>query len=238
NALHRVEAGEIVGDRHADARRLAGGVAGHVHDAGFALDDGVVSRQLRVRPRVTVAGDRAVDQAGVDRRRGGVAEPELREAAGPEVLDQHVSRRDQAAQRLGAVRRLEIDRDALLAAVQREEEAALAADERRPRARVVAVLGLLDLQHLGAPVAELHRAERTGDDPRQIDDLHAVEWQHCARGSFNHITRAGPRAPYGSSRGFALITSSSTNTPTIRRGSARWTTGAVARPSSSRSAVS
>ena len=51
NALRRVQAGEIVGDRDADARRRAVGKAGHVHDAGLALNHRVVAGQLRVAAR-------------------------------------------------------------------------------------------------------------------------------------------------------------------------------------------
>ena len=109
------------------------------------------------------------------RRHRGVVEAELGEAARPEVLDQHVRGLDQPPERVGAVGRLQIERDALLAAVQREKEAAGAFDERRPGARVVAVLRLFDLQDLGAHVAEHHRAERAGDDPREIDTRNRPE---------------------------------------------------------------
>jgi len=50
--------------------------------------------------------------------------------------------------------------------------------------------------------------------------------------------RGTGRSDHGPSAGLALTTSSRTNTPTIRLGSARWTTGADGRPPSSRSAVS
>ena len=47
------------------------------------------------------------------------------------------------------------------------------------RARVVAVLRLLDLEHLGAHVAEHHRAERAGHNPREIDHPQSVQWRHA-----------------------------------------------------------
>ena len=65
-------------------------------------------------------------------------------------------------------------------------------DERRPSARVVAVLRLFDLQHLGAHVAEHHRAERTGHHARQVDHAKAVEGSHMAQQSTSHTSR--PRA--------------------------------------------
>jgi hypothetical protein len=71
----------------------------------------------------------------------------------------------QPAQRFSAALALEIQRDAFLAAVQGQEEAAPAVDERTPAARIVAVLRFFDLENLGAHVAEHHRAVRPGNDP-------------------------------------------------------------------------
>jgi len=51
----------------------------------------------------------------------------------------------------------------------------------RPRARVVATAGTLDLDHVGAHVAERLRAERTGDVLRQVDDDDSVERQGHGR---------------------------------------------------------
>ena len=189
DALRRVQPGEVVGDRHADAGRLAVLKAGHVHDAGFALEHRVVPRQLRGRPGLAVAGNRTVDQPRVHRRDRCVVETKLRQAARSKILNQHVGGLDQPAERRGALSRLEIERDALLAAVEREEEAAGAFHQRRPGARVVAVLRFFDLEDLGAHVAQHHRAERSRYHAREIDDPEAAQGSHgrdlitSARGS-------------------------------------------------------
>src|SRR5262249_31699366 len=94
---------------------------------------------------------------------------------------------DQLAQGACAVRRLQIQRNALLAAIELEEEGADAVDERSPSARVVAVRGLFDLQHLGAHVAEHHRGERPGNDARQVDDADSIQWRHAAFYRFGTI---------------------------------------------------
>jgi len=121
----------VIATRRASARRRK---PGHGHDAGFALNHGVVAGQMRVRSRLAVAADRAIDQPWIDRRHGPVIESELGEAAGPEVLDQHVGGLNQPAQRLRAFLLLEIERDALLAPIELEEEAAPAVDVRpQPR---------------------------------------------------------------------------------------------------------
>src|SRR5262249_4034957 len=225
DALNRVQTREIVGDGDADARRGAVAKAGHLHDPRLALNHRVVSRQLRVRTGLAVAGNRAVDQARIQRGRGRVIEAELAEAAGTEVLDQHVGGLDQPPQRSRAGRRLEIERHALLVAIELVVERADAVDERSPAARIVAMRRLLDLEHLGAHVAEHHRRERTGDDPGQVDDAYSIEWGHAA---FYRL------AAYDASR----TTSSSATTPTRRCGSARWTTGTRGRARRTRRATS
>ena len=55
------------------------------------------------------------------------------------------------------------------------------ADEGREVARLVAEFGRLDLQDLGAEIAEALGRERAGQDPGQVDDPDALE-------------RAGPAA--------------------------------------------
>ena len=99
----------------------------------------------------------------------------------PEILDQHIGRLDEPRQGLRAFRRLQIERHALLAAIEREVEAPPAVNVRRPGARVVAVLRLFDLQHLGAHVAQHHGAERTGDDAGEIDHPQSMQWRHAWR---------------------------------------------------------
>ncbi len=69
--------------------------------------------------------------------------------------------------------RLQVQGEALLVAVDGEEVRRLAAHERRPAARVVALAGLLDLDHLGAHVAQRHGAEGPGEHAGEVDDPHA-----------------------------------------------------------------
>ncbi len=72
----------------------------------------------------------------------------------------------------------EVERQALLVAVDAQEVRALAAEERRtPRARVVALARLLDLDDARAHVGEQHRAVRTGQHAREVEDGDAGEWR-------------------------------------------------------------
>ncbi|GJE59985.1 hypothetical protein MPOCJGCO_2094 [Methylobacterium trifolii] len=176
HALRRVEPGHEVGDRGADLRRRPVRVAGDVHDAGFALEDQVVARPVRVRSGQAEARDAAIDQAGIVLPQPLEAEAEPVHRPGPEVLDHHVGGGGQPQDQVPAGRRLEVDGAALLVPVDRQEVGALAAEEGRPvGARLVAPSRLLDLDHVGAEIAELHRREGAGDHPAEVEDSHACQ---------------------------------------------------------------
>jgi hypothetical protein len=66
------------------------------------------------------------------------AEAEPGQHAGPVVLDEHVRARDELREDRAVAVGGEVERDALLAAVQRHEVGGLAVDERTDLARVVA----------------------------------------------------------------------------------------------------
>jgi hypothetical protein len=69
------------------------------------------------------------------------------------------------------------ERDAPLAAVDRKEVGALATLEGRAVGPAfVAPARLLDLDHVGAEIAEQHGAERPGDDARQVEHAHSGQW--------------------------------------------------------------
>src|SRR4029079_12548303 len=106
-------------------------------------------------------------------------EPVAVEHARPEILDHHVGRLEQLAHDLLSIGLGEVERDALLAAVEGHEEVAFAIGAAGARtgafARVVTAVGVLDLDDLGAHVREYLRAERPGDDAREVDDADAGE---------------------------------------------------------------
>src|SRR5581483_4718320 len=98
------------------------------------------------RPGLAESGDRAVDEARMLRRQRRVVEAELRQRAGAEVLDEHVGVRDEPREDRAPLGPLEVERDALLVAVDAHEVRALPVHERwSPGARVVALARLFDL---------------------------------------------------------------------------------------------
>ena len=53
---------------------------------------------------------------------------------------------------------------------------------RRMETGVIAVLGRLDLEHLGAHVTQKHAADRPGDVVSEFENLDSLEW-FCHRSS-------------------------------------------------------
>ena len=181
NAVHGVETGQVVRDGDADAGRRTVGEAGHIHQPAFGLDDRVVAGQVLLGARLPVARDRAIDDARVERGNRVVVEAESGEASRSEVLDHDVGCADEATESAGAHIALQVERDALLVSVQAEKKRAPARAVGRPRARIVPMGRLFDLDDLRAHVAEHHRAIGAGEHAREVDDAESIEGGH-ARG--------------------------------------------------------
>ena len=94
--------------------------------------------------------------------------------AGTEVLDQNVAAPDERDREIAAALGLQVDRDVSLAAVLLHVVAAHAAAARPQAAREIAV-GRLDLDHVGAEIAEHARAKRPGQHAAEVGDADAVE---------------------------------------------------------------
>ena len=94
-------AGEQVGDRQPDPRRVAVGGAGQAHQPGLGLDDLVEARARPVGTAGAEAGDRQRDQARVVLAQGGGVQAEPGEQAGSVVLDEHVGLGAERAQPVG-----------------------------------------------------------------------------------------------------------------------------------------
>src|SRR5206468_8188884 len=113
--------------------------------------------------------------AGIDLRQRIVTQPQAVHDAGTVILDEDVGARRKAPHDVGAGRLLKVDDEAFLVAVDAEEIVAFAGDKRWELAGLVTAARRLDLQHLGAEVAEALGRERAGEDPGQIDDPDPLE---------------------------------------------------------------
>ncbi len=181
HALRREHAGHDVRDGHAQPIGRAVAVAGDAHQAAFSLNHRVVAGFVASRAGLSVAGDRGVHQAWMPRVHRLPAEARAIHRAGLEVFDQHIGLGQQPVEHGPPLRVLEIDRHALLVAIDAEEVGALGADERRaPVARVVALAGVLHLDHARAHVGQHHRAVRAGEHAGEIEHRDARE-RSCHR---------------------------------------------------------
>ena len=176
----RVQPRQHVRHGHADLVRLAVRRAGDAHQAAQRLDGEVVAGQVGPRPGAAETGDRTDDKSRIDRQQLRRTQPQLGGAGGAEVLQHHVATAGQVVKDLHAFGLGQVEREAALVAVTGEVIGAEFADERRPPgARLVAGAGPLDLQHLGAEVAEHLAAERPGQYPRGVQ--HAQPRQGAGR---------------------------------------------------------
>src|SRR5215213_1096438 len=163
NRRRRGIAGEHVHDRHAHLYRFAR--TGDRHQPAFGLEDEVVAG-----PVVAEAADRAVDEIRIFLRKLCVADAEPVARAAAKVLDDDVGVDGEPPCHLVRPGPREVEGDAALAAVHREEVRRLTGRVRRPpRPRLVPLPGPLDLDHVRAEVGEQHRAVRARQHTRQIE---------------------------------------------------------------------
>src|SRR5688500_6099309 len=107
---------------------------------------------------------------------GAEVEAEAPERTGAEVLHHHVRPGDQPVEDVAPLGCLEIERHALLVAVDPQEIRALRLDERRPPgAGIVTPARLFDFDDARAHVAEQHRAIWARKNARQVEDGQARE---------------------------------------------------------------
>ena len=109
----------------------------------------------------------AVDEVRVHRADAGLVEAEPARGRHAQVVVVHVSVFEQRVQRGLRFGRLEVERDAALAALTAEErplDPAHAFTARR-----------FHLDHVGAEVAQQHRRERAGQERTRVDHSHALE---------------------------------------------------------------
>ena len=166
HAAHHVDHGRARAQRPAWRSRHVGEPAHHLRDL-------VQRGAVRVGPGQEPL-ERHVDQPRVDLGHGLGSEPELRHGAGPEVLGQDIGRGDELARDRHALRRFQVERDRALVAVECRKEACAGADQTP---RIVAVGRRLDLDHVGAEVAENEAAARPHDHVAELDDADARQGQ-------------------------------------------------------------
>jgi len=115
--------GVEVDDGAVDDLWLAFGFSLEGAHAGDALEDLVVAGLVLERAGVAVAGQSAIDDAGVDGLKGSVVDAEPRRNRWAEVVHEHVGFPDELQQDTQAFGLLEIEDDTALAAICSEKGA-------------------------------------------------------------------------------------------------------------------
>src|SRR2546422_2614053 len=125
---------------------------------------------------------RSVDDSRIEASSASEVESEFFDGPRAQALDEHVGASDQPLQNLEPARGLEVESEALLVAVQRDERRALLAPiGRRPRPGIVAAPRTLDLDDLGSHIPEDLRAEWARDILCQVGNDDAFERVRHAR---------------------------------------------------------
>ena len=123
-------------------------------------------------PVLAKAGNRAIDQTGVDGLECFIADPQAIHHAGAEVFDQGVGGPDQPVQDFPARRGFQVQCEGTFAAVLGQERCphvpAIQVDIRPQLTGQVARIGHFDLDDIGAQKRELIGAERPRQYIRQI----------------------------------------------------------------------
>ena len=175
DAEGEMQAGAAVADLRAGDERRAVAEAGGGSRAAGALRDVLINLAVLVRAGAE-ALHRGDDHARVELMDVFPGEAHAVERAGCEILHQHVAMLDQPVDDLLALRVLGVDGDRALVAVEhREIEAVRAFDVAQLPARDVADARPLDLDHVGAHIAEQLGAGRARLHMREVEHAHAVE---------------------------------------------------------------
>jgi hypothetical protein len=173
-------AAEQVADLEVGNCRRTAGDADLVEQAAVGQVIEVVAGAVAVGAVLAVAGDRAINDARVDCRYRLVADSQLVDDAGAKALDDDIRAGGEAHEGGDAGGLLEVQRQAALVAIDQLEIARLAV-HCAGAACVVAGTGVLDLDHVGAEIAEVHGCQRSWQESAQIKDAKSVErgWAHA-----------------------------------------------------------
>ena len=172
DADHRPHAGAHIDDRGRDPDRRAAVLAEEAHQPAIGLHHRVVAGLVAQRPDRAERAEIAEDEARLRRDEFGGAEPVAVERAEFEVVQYDIGAlQDQRPQPRRVVGVGEVDRDAALGAVDRVKAGRRAFQKRRPPAAAgVAALRVLDLDDLGAQLAEDHPGIGRGNAVPDLDD--------------------------------------------------------------------
>ena len=174
---HRAEHGaQDVGDGGSRAQRHSGRTR-HVGETAHHLHDFIECNARPVRTRQKSL-QRAIDEAQIEPARLHLAETRALQGAGRHVLDQHIGIAHQPQRLLKSGRRLVVEHNAALVAIEKRE---IAGAETLQPTRVLAARRL-DLQYLGAKIRKHHAAAGAENGVAEFQHTDAGEGQRLKVG--------------------------------------------------------
>jgi hypothetical protein len=135
----------------------------------------MVRTRRGVRTGLAKAADRHVDEIGTHGAHCRFAHPHALGGAGPEVLHEDVRGLDQTLEQQKPARVFEVEDHRAFVAIGRGEHRRQAGALATITADEVARTRRLDLDHVGALIAEQHRRHRSRNHLGDVDDANAVE---------------------------------------------------------------
>ena len=96
--------------------------AGAGHQPRHGLDEQILAGQCAFRTLLPVPRDRGINEPWIDLAQRLIVEPEAIDDSRPEILNQHVRARGEAARHLLRLRAFEVERDAAHVAMRQQEE--------------------------------------------------------------------------------------------------------------------
>ena len=203
------ERGDAVGECERRQQRVAVRLAVEDGEAAHRLGERAEPGPAGVRARLPEAAHAREHEPGIDRRQLLPADAPALERAGAEVLEHDVGALGQPQEEVGACRLGEVERDEPLVPRERLEPEPDAVLARPVAARGIDAGRVLDLDHVGAVVAEQHRRERSREEGRRLDDLDPPERRRRLVRDLAHGRSTASRKPIHGERAIPAPRSSS-----------------------------
>ena len=128
---------------------------------------------LRFGATLSVAGDGAIDDARVDLPHDLVTQPQTLHDAWPKLIDHHIRRLDQGRKLFQSTRRLQVDGNAALAAIEHRERDAGVAEPRLILTQLLSASDAFDLDHFCTRLGQHQRRHRAGEQRTEIEHANA-----------------------------------------------------------------
>ncbi|OGB95779.1 MAG: hypothetical protein A2Z31_02355 [candidate division NC10 bacterium RBG_16_65_8] len=181
-----VESGLVLGLKAAVLQRLPIGGTADTHDPTHRIGNDLLPLVVTVRAALAEGGDGGHHEAGILALERGVIEPQRRQVSGRESLHDDVGEADQLLEDVGALRRLQVERDAPLVQIRQQEEQALLRMgvilEKRGHAPAALATRRLHLDDVGSEVAQEFGTEGSGNPLTDVQHTNIVQ----CRGDHRH----------------------------------------------------